>query len=315
LDYSSRPEHNGEAGTVPGISKMKHFLWVILLSLTACTSPPQIKLPSRTVSFDLIYTITPKQSHPASVELTSLIPVTIPDRQTIHSVKYSVKPIKIFNNDGNMYARFFLSEFTGKTNIFITVKATISHYDLATAIKQPSKSKLSKEEKYRFTRSEKYIEVSDLLIQETAKRLKKNSSLETVRSCFNFVSKKLTYAGYIHNDMGAIEALQMKRADCDGYTSLFTALVRACGIPVKYVEGITVDYNSYPHHGWAEVFISKLGWIPLDPTYGNFDKRDNEYIHFTYTRSDNNLFGYHFYMCRHIGNRIKTDDYINFHNK
>ena len=79
-------------------------------------------LPSRQVSFDIIYTITPEQTTPASVEVTSLIPVSIVGRQTIHSVKYSVEPVKVLDDSGNRYARFYLSGFTGETNI------TVSYY-------------------------------------------------------------------------------------------------------------------------------------------------------------------------------------------
>jgi hypothetical protein len=60
---------------------------------------------------------------------------------------------------------------------------------------------------------------------------------------------------------------------CDEITSLFISLSREAGIPARFVSGIAYtnleqfDDNWGPH-GWAEVWLPDVGWVPVDVTYG-----------------------------------------------
>ncbi|MBI4016289.1 MAG: transglutaminase domain-containing protein [Candidatus Aenigmarchaeota archaeon] len=70
---------------------------------------------------------------------------------------------------------------------------------------------------------------------------------------------------------------------CDEMTGLFIALLRALGIPARYVSGIS--YTNSPlfdekwgSHGWAEVFFPEIGWLPFDPTFGQFGWVDATHI-------------------------------------
>ena len=69
--------------------------------------------------------------------------------------------------------------------------------------------------------------------------------------------------------------LEHKEGVCDELTSLFIALLRAVGVPAKFVSGIA--YTNSPlfeeewgNHGWAEVYFPDYGWVPFDVTYGEF---------------------------------------------
>ncbi len=69
--------------------------------------------------------------------------------------------------------------------------------------------------------------------------------------------------------------LQNKYGVCDELTSLFIAMLRALEIPARFVTGIS--YTSSPlfperwgAHGWAEVYFPDVGWVPFDPTFGEF---------------------------------------------
>jgi transglutaminase-like putative cysteine protease len=69
--------------------------------------------------------------------------------------------------------------------------------------------------------------------------------------------------------------LQHKEGVCDELTSLFIALLRALGIPARFVSG--ASYTTSPlfpqkwsAHGWAEVYFPSVGWVPFDPTFGEF---------------------------------------------
>jgi transglutaminase-like putative cysteine protease len=54
---------------------------------------------------------------------------------------------------------------------------------------------------------------------------------------------------------------------CTEYSTLFTALARSIGIPVRYISGYVYSekFSSWMGHAWAEAYIGK--WVPVDPTW------------------------------------------------
>lgn len=61
---------------------------------------------------------------------------------------------------------------------------------------------------------------------------------------------------------------------CVHFASAATVLLRAAGIPARYVEGYTIDVNSGEKvivrelhaHAWVEYYLEEVGWVILDPT-------------------------------------------------
>ncbi len=79
--------------------------------------------------------------------------------------------------------------------------------------------------------------------------------------------------------------LQNKQGVCDELTSLFIALLRAVGVPARFVSGIAYTNSPlFPEqwgpHGWAEVYFPGYGWVPFDVTYGEFGWIDPTHIKF-----------------------------------
>ncbi len=68
--------------------------------------------------------------------------------------------------------------------------------------------------------------------------------------------------------------LKNRIGTCDEFSSLFIALCRALGIPARYVSGIAYsnipELEGFGNHAWAEVYFPDNGWVPFDPTYGEF---------------------------------------------
>ena len=68
--------------------------------------------------------------------------------------------------------------------------------------------------------------------------------------------------------MTALDALHERRGECQSHTYLFTALVRAVGIPTRIVNGLVYsqEYSGFLYHAWPEVYVGE--WRALDPTFG-----------------------------------------------
>ena len=76
--------------------------------------------------------------------------------------------------------------------------------------------------------------------------------------------------------------LENRYGVCDEITTLFTALLRAVGIPAQYISGLAYtninNMNDFGQHGWAEVYFPGFGWVPFDITYDEFGYVDASHI-------------------------------------
>lgn len=84
-----------------------------------------------------------------------------------------------------------------------------------------------------------------------------------------------------------------KRGYCTYFATAMTILLRAEGIPARFVEGFAVDVGAGKNevlnnnaHAWVEAFIPQLGWVTFDPTPGH--RSISDYIHLP-SKSNNAL--------------------------
>ncbi len=102
---------------------------------------------------------------------------------------------------------------------------------------------------------------------------------------FDAVQRILTWVidhmNYVLNpqDYSALYSFQSGKGNCQNYSHLASALMRAVGIPSRIVNGVTlkqpytVDMGERKltlkmaegRHSWIEVYFSDLGWVPFDP--------------------------------------------------
>jgi transglutaminase-like putative cysteine protease len=80
-------------------------------------------------------------------------------------------------------------------------------------------------------------------------------------------------------EYGALFTFNSGKGNCQNYSHLAAALMRAVGIPVRIVNGITLNrpYSinmgnrsmtlkmAEGRHSWIEVYFPDLGWAPFDP--------------------------------------------------
>lgn len=78
----------------------------------------------------------------------------------------------------------------------------------------------------------------------------------------DWVSQNLTFdPGFIFAP--ASEVIRAKKATCAGYASLLTALLRAAGIPARYLVGLAYVNGIWGGHAWVEAWLEGR-WVPLD---------------------------------------------------
>src|SRR5262249_756083 len=63
---------------------------------------------------------------------------------------------------------------------------------------------------------------------------------------------------------------QSQSGDCTEHSVLLSALLRARGFPTRLADGVIVDGTHAGYHEWVEVYVDGEGFIPTDPTFGQF---------------------------------------------
>ncbi|MCP4705500.1 MAG: transglutaminase domain-containing protein [candidate division Zixibacteria bacterium] len=205
---------------------------------------------------------------------------------------------------GNQVLQFELSDLPPFATRVINIEANLIYRSL------PRKTGPSNIQDY--LGYEKYIESNHPDIIALAKELKRDSSFETARAIYDWVSSKIKYAGYIKNNRGALYALKFKKGDCTEFMSLFIALCRANNIAAKGVGGYTcigncvLEPNTY--HNWAE-FYENGTWLMADCQKKVFAQDNSNYIAMQNIAEDNNspMQGFSRFKVQGSGLKIKMN--------
>ena len=114
---------------------------------------PWMSMQSNKVELDLTYDLLVR-GKTNKISFVTLVPQTIPDRQTISSINYSPKPSRIFSRNGNQYAEFVFFNPKRYVKIKINVKAELFEYTIMTAIEKGEKTTVNNVDLAEFLKQE-----------------------------------------------------------------------------------------------------------------------------------------------------------------
>ena len=231
------------------------------------------------------------------LRLTELLPRTIPGKQEVLRIEYSIPPQRLFDEDGKRYAVFEVLNPRDSVRISIKTSLLLRRYDWHTAQKQARFQKANDLDQY--LKQSPNIQKNARRIRQAANSITGVSKEEIVRNVFHYVIEHLEYHHFFNGNRGARRALRQGKGDCTEYSELMIALCRAKGIPSRIVRGVVARTSDNPNHNWVEVYFKEQGWVPFDPTHGDggittFDKMENKYIYLSNDRFDDKL-GYRYW--------------------
>jgi transglutaminase-like putative cysteine protease len=141
------------------------------------------------------------------------------------------------------------------------------------------------EEIGQYLESTEQVKSSSEQIREKALELTAGATTEydAVQRIFSWVVDHMQYV-LTPQHYDADYSFLSGKGNCQNYSHLAAALMRASGIPVRIVNGITLDrpydieLEDFYHirkmgqgrHSWIEVFFPDLGWVPFDPQATEF---------------------------------------------
>ncbi len=258
---------------------------------------------SQLLNFELGYDL--ENTFFLPMQKTITMPLDIPGHQQIYISAINPKPAEIHqDDDGNMLLTYWVKP---RELVHILVRGSAKIYSRQI---EPEKGgmlhEIPTEIRKRYTTEDVFWEVKSNKIQSQATQLfnAQETVAENARKVYEFVSKNLEYDYNAPEQLtikrhGALTALTQKGPwACMEFADLFIALTRAMGIPAREVDGVAFTNNEIPApmkvdlsqgdllHAWAEFYDPYLGWVPVDPTWGNnsgidyFTKLDTNHLAF-----------------------------------
>ena len=99
---------------------------------------------------------------------------------------------------------------------------------------------------------------------------KEKNQYKVAREIYNYMCKNFSVVNKNRkNGSDPVELLKLKKGDAYDFAVIYTALLRAVGIPALTDGGILISQDMQTQaHWWCEFYVDKVGWIPVDPALG-----------------------------------------------
>lgn len=254
------------------------------------------------INYKLVYQL--ENTKPFAIVTEIALPPDLRERQQINHKQLFPEPIRVrTDKDGNMLALYKLhagekKEITLIGSARLLGKQIRPEFGGNFQDIPPELIKL-------YTKKQPYWEVDHPEIQAVKNKLYDNelNVAQNAQKIYAFVVENLTYNFNLSDTdlvirYGALEALKKENpVACMEFTDLFITLARAMGIPSRELNGYAInsqDKKDLPLsiklssgdtlHAWPEFYDPNLGWIAVDPTWGNTSKLDY------FSKLDNNHF-------------------------
>jgi len=101
-------------------------------------------------------------------------------------------------------------------------------------------------------------------------------AVRLARRFYDYITDQVNYAylrPYLLIEGGAEYTAVNLRGDCGMQALLFIALCRIAGIPARWQSGLYAAPGDVGSHDWAEFYSERLGWLPVDCSFGGAAKR------------------------------------------
>jgi len=210
------------------------------------------------------------------------------------------KSNNLFQSQRNGLDLFKISKFESKKSVSVSKRFKFKSYQLDTKINPEfvTNEYDFKSDFYKYyTSPQGGIESSDPRIINLSKAIVKDETNPYFKAklIYNWVIDNITYQfPPVNTIWRAIDCLGTGVGDCSVYSFLFCALCHAAGVPARAVAGHVIFIDETINvHVWAEFFLPKYGWIPIDANYGDiqvngflprekyFGSLDNRHIAFS----------------------------------
>ena len=122
------------------------------------------------------------------------------------------------------------------------------------------------------TRADECVPSDDEAVHDLLKKIIGNekNAYNIAALTYNYMVENFTVLNDVRRGkISSLDLIKTKTGDAYDFAIIFTALLRAAGIPALPDSGILVDADmKAKNHWWCEFYLSEFGWVPADPALG-----------------------------------------------
>jgi transglutaminase-like putative cysteine protease len=207
------------------------------------------------------------------------VPENLPNQELISEIEYSPQPTDFLTDKWGQkvaHYKFQNLEATKFVSVGMKVKTRLFNVryfifpDRVGALKD-----IPKEIKDKFLADDAKYSVKDPFIQQSTKEAigDETNPYWIARKIFNYVIDRIEYERVGGWNI-APTVLKRGTGSCSEYTFVYIAMCRAAGLPARYVGSVVIRGDDASDdevfHRWVEIYLPNYGWIPVDPSGGDY---------------------------------------------
>ena len=125
-----------------------------------------------------------------------------------------------------------------------------------------------------------------------------------------WVYREIKYErGYTDVKTRAHEVLEIGRGVCQDKAHLLIGLLRAVGVPARYVSGALTTERGETH-AWVEAYWPGSGWVPADPTHNRVYDLGFDYVKYAHGRDYSDVPPVNGYYVSRASGRIRLVEVV-----
>jgi hypothetical protein len=208
----------------------------------------------------------PQRKWPADIPTTIVIPALDAPLQTGSYRLTNLRRSKEIEIDGNL-----AHEVTpnGNQPILLEANLDVLKFDLNPLLNPPPVDQPPlPADALRYLKTSKWIDLTGSLLRRTARPLKAETDIETVRNILQWMKANVNEYKWPRPKpyRGVEDTIRYGYGDCGSWSDLLVALCRANGVPARVVRvlfGYGPSGGTVNTHMESEVFIRGIGWRPI----------------------------------------------------
>jgi hypothetical protein len=184
---------------------------------------------------------------------------------------------EVSDKEGQRYWKFKMDELPAGQEAVFGYRADVEIRQVrwfADPRRKAAFADIPKEIRERYLGDRTKYRVGDPLVVETARKIagKEENPHLLFQKTYRYVLDNMDYS--LSGGWNAAPLLlERKTGSCSEYTILLVSLLRAAGIPARYVGSLVMRGEQASvdlvFHRWAEVYLPGLGWVPVDANKGD----------------------------------------------
>jgi len=207
------------------------------------------------------------------------VPENLPNQELLSEIEYFPKPTDFLTDKwGQKVAHYRFQNVEAGRFVTVGAKVRAKLYNVRYFVfpeKVGELKDIPKEIKEKFLADDTKYSVNGPFIQSSTNEAvgDEANAYWIARKIFNYVIDRIEYERVGGWNI-APTVLKRGTGSCSEYSFVYIAMCRAAGLPARYVGSVVIRGDDASadevFHRWVEVYLPNYGWIPVDPSGGDY---------------------------------------------